>query len=134
MITLNKLAATLMHKYHAHCATDITGFGLLGHASNLLSNQIDKKSLNFYIHTLPLIKNTLKVNTIRNGGFKLHLGLSAETSGGLFICLPANQVNGFINEFNQHDQQKLFTPYVIGQVQKGDGKVILKEDLNFIEI
>jgi len=35
MSTLNMYAASLMKKYGAHGATDITGFGLLGHSKNL---------------------------------------------------------------------------------------------------
>ena len=35
----------------AHGATDITGFGLLGHASNLAKAQ--KEAVDFVIHTLP---------------------------------------------------------------------------------
>lgn len=35
----------------AHGATDITGFGILGHAQNLASCQ--KAAVNFSIHTLP---------------------------------------------------------------------------------
>nr|AEZ68796.1 FI18027p1 [Drosophila melanogaster] len=42
MTYLNKNAALLMHKYQAHCATDITGFGLLGHANNLAQFQKEK--------------------------------------------------------------------------------------------
>ena len=47
------LAARLMHKYNAHGATDITGFGLLGHAQNLARNQ--KSEVSFVIHNLPII-------------------------------------------------------------------------------
>ncbi|ODM87923.1 Selenide, water dikinase [Orchesella cincta] len=36
MARLNRTAAILMHKYNAHAATDVTGFGILGHAQNLL--------------------------------------------------------------------------------------------------
>jgi len=32
MATLNTNAASLMQKYKAHGATDVTGFGLMGHA------------------------------------------------------------------------------------------------------
>ena len=32
MSSLNLQAAKLMHKYEAHGATDVTGFGILGHA------------------------------------------------------------------------------------------------------
>ena len=35
MAHLNKNTATLMKKYGCHGATDITGFGLMGHAQNL---------------------------------------------------------------------------------------------------
>ena len=33
------ISTRLMHKYNAHAATDITGFGLLGHAQALARNQ-----------------------------------------------------------------------------------------------
>ena len=33
------MISRLMHKYNAHAATDITGFGLLGHAQALARNQ-----------------------------------------------------------------------------------------------
>ena len=42
-----------MHKYNAHGATDVTGFGLLGHAQNLAKNQ--KHEVSFVIHNLPII-------------------------------------------------------------------------------
>ena len=35
MATLNMNAAKLMKKYKSHGATDITGFGILGHSQNL---------------------------------------------------------------------------------------------------
>jgi len=39
MARLNRTASRLMHKYNAHAATDVTGFGLLGHAQALARNQ-----------------------------------------------------------------------------------------------
>lgn len=33
MSRLNRNGARLMHKYGAHCGTDVTGFGLMGHAA-----------------------------------------------------------------------------------------------------
>ena len=53
MARLNRKAAILMHKYGAHGATDVTGFGLLGHAQNLAKNQ--KNEVSFIIHNLPII-------------------------------------------------------------------------------
>jgi selenide,water dikinase len=71
MARLNRTAARMMHKHGentcciqrallvavshkfvgAHGATDVTGFGLLGHASNLVKAQ--KEAVDFVIHTLP---------------------------------------------------------------------------------
>ncbi|CAF4416436.1 unnamed protein product, partial [Adineta steineri] len=53
MARLNKIGASLMHKYNAHACTDVTGFGLLGHAQNLAKHQ--KHDVSFVIHNLPII-------------------------------------------------------------------------------
>ena len=37
---LNRNAALLMHKYHARGATDVTGFGILGHAKSVIARSI----------------------------------------------------------------------------------------------
>ena len=69
-----------MHKYRARGATDVTGFGILGHAKNLAS--IQKKSVTFDINLLPVIANVSKMATTYGPPFNnLHEGLAAETSG-----------------------------------------------------
>lgn len=79
MARLNKNAAMLMHKYKAHCATDVTGFGILGHATNLAENQ--KESIDIKLHTLPILENMTAVAKACGINFKLLEGKSAETSG-----------------------------------------------------
>ena len=66
-----------MHKYHSKGATDVTGFGYLGHAQNLATNQ--KAEVDFIIDVLPILPKMVAVNEIFN--FKLTEGYSAETSG-----------------------------------------------------
>lgn len=85
------LAARLMHKYNAHGATDVTGFGLLGHAQNLAKHQ--KNEVSFVIHNLPVISKMAAVAKACGNMFQLLQGHSAETSGGLLICLPREQVS-----------------------------------------
>jgi len=92
MARLNRVAATLMHKYRAHAATDVTGFGLLGHATNLAKNQ--KERVRFEVHTLPVIKKMMAVDQ-KYPFFKLRLGLSPETSGGLLISIGAEHAQSF---------------------------------------
>lgn len=79
MSRLNRRGAQLMHKYMAHGATDITGFGILGHGNNLARNQ--KNSLNFQIHSLPVIDKMLDIDAHLDFMFSLRKGTSAETSG-----------------------------------------------------
>ncbi len=82
MAHLNKNAAKLMHKHNAHAATDVTGFGILGHAQNLVKNQ--KADVSFVINKLPILANMTAVFKACGINFKLLKGYSAETSG--FYC------------------------------------------------
>ena len=115
MSRLNKIAASLMHKYKAHGATDVTGFGILGHATNLAKNQ--KNKVAFEIHTLPIIKDMAKIDQHINNSFKLLSGLSAETSGGLLICIPQDHAIPFINEIYELEKQEA---WIIGRVLSSD--------------
>lgn len=101
MSKLNKNGARLMLKYGAHACTDVTGFGVLGHAQNLAENQA-LTDVGIIIDALPCIAGTVDVNN-SVFDFRLVSGYSAETSGGLFICLPANQVESFQQEMQELD-------------------------------
>lgn len=113
MGSLNKTAAKLMHKYFAKACTDVTGFGLLGHASNLAA--IQHSPVDFKITSLPIIAGVHNLDKqARN--FRLVEGYSAETSGGLLIVLPADSVSGFLSEFSQLENREA---WVIGEVVEG---------------
>ena len=83
-----------MHKFNAHGATDITGFGLLGHAKNLA--QIQKNEVSFVIHNLPIIAKMAAISKACGNMFGLLQGQSAETSGmyripiGTTVCSATN--------------------------------------------
>lgn len=69
----------LMHKYNAHGATDVTGFGILGHADNLAQNQ--KNNVSFVLNKLPVFYKCSEVAKIFSKMFKLAEGYLPETSG-----------------------------------------------------
>uniref|UniRef100_A0A672N7V7 selenide, water dikinase n=1 Tax=Sinocyclocheilus grahami TaxID=75366 RepID=A0A672N7V7_SINGR len=96
MATLNRTAAALMHKFNAHAATDITGFGIIGHARNLAQQQ--KNNVAFVIHNLPIISKMAAISKAGGNLFGLLQGTSSETSGGLLICLPREQAARFCAE------------------------------------
>jgi len=132
MIRINKNASKLMHKYSAHAATDITGFGILGHATNLAKNQ--KSSVDFQIHTLPIISKMEQVDDIFHW-FSLEAGYSSETSGGLFIALPAANAEKFCCEIEELDHQPA---WIIGQVvvakEPGNNSAVILDDKKIISV
>ena len=95
MSRLNKFGARMMKKYKSHGATDVTGFGILGHLQNLALAQ-KETNLNLVLHTLPIIKNMAKLDKVKS--FKLHTGYSAETSGGIMMLVDKVCVTDLISE------------------------------------
>ena len=92
MATLNLGAASIMKRHGCHGATDITGFGIKGHAENLVA--VQEQAVDYNIHSLPIIDGMYIINKeIFN--FKLLEGYSAETSGGLLIMVPPQKVQLF---------------------------------------
>lgn len=128
MTTLNKVAAELMHKFKAHAATDITGFGLLGHAENLLQHQ--ELELDFVIKILPVIRHVKKIAEVLNRHQKLYSGRMVETSGGLLISLPKEHAQDFCKEFEAMSGCEC---WIIGDVVNGSRKAIV-ENANIVEV
>jgi selenide, water dikinase len=130
MARLNRNGGRLMLKYKAHACTDVTGFGILGHAQNLTENQ-KQENLGMELHTLPLIAGTKAVND-QVFNFRLSIGYSAETSGGLMICMPPDQAQGYMDELEELDGMK---SWIIGRVvEDPNRKAIITDDCKFLEV
>lgn len=107
MTALNKAASETMVEFGAHAATDITGFGLIGHAQVLA--QASGVGLRFWWDRLPLLPGALRhaaEGTVTGGGAsnreyygqdadfgagseaQIELVCDPQTSGGLLIALP----------------------------------------------
>lgn len=129
MARLNRTGARLMHKYNAHGATDVTGFGLLGHAQNLARNQ--KNEVSFVIHNLPVIAKMAAVAKACGNMFQLLQGHSAETSGGLLICLPREQAAAFCKDI---EKQEGYQAWIIGIVEKGNRTARIIDKPRVIEV
>jgi len=115
MARLNRMASRLMHKYNAHGATDVTGFGLLGHANALA--KVQKNEVGFVIHNLPIIAKMAAISKACGNLFGLLQGTSAETSGGLLIALPREQAAAFCKDI---EKQEGYQSWIIGIVEKGN--------------
>lgn len=116
MQRLNRAGARLMHVHGARACTDVTGFGLLGHARNLATHSA--RPLHLHIHTLPVIQGMAAVDDALGGMFKLRAGLSAETSGGLLVALPSlAAAEAFIADLREADGAPA---WVVGEVRDAE--------------
>jgi selenide,water dikinase len=129
MARLNRTGARLMHKYNAHGATDITGYGLLGHAQNLA--RVQKAEVGFVIHNLPIIAKMAAVSKACGNMFGLLQGHSAETSGGLLIALPREQAAAFCKDI---EKQEGYQSWIIGIVEKGNRTARIIDKPRVIEV
>jgi len=129
MARLNLTGAKLMHKYKAGAATDVTGFGILGHAQNLAQNQQDKVDLE--LHTLPIIRGMLGIAKTMGNMFQLVQGYSAETSGGLLMSIPSDGAIGLIKEIKELEGEDA---WIIGTVVEGTGTARIVENPTIVEV
>ncbi|CAF1053910.1 unnamed protein product [Adineta steineri] len=129
MARLNKIGASLMHKYNAHACTDVTGFGLLGHAQNLAKHQ--KHDVSFVIHNLPIIAKMATISKACGNAFGLLQGTSAETSGGLLVVLPREQAAAYCKDIQA---QEGYQAWIIGVVEKGGRTAKIIDKPRIIEV
>ena len=124
MSTLNLKAAKLMHKYRAHGATDITGFGILGHMNNLAMAQ--HNDLELVLETMPIIRKMASVhNKVVN--YELLSGRCPETSGGLLVGMAKEDAAGFMSELG-------YDSWIVGHVRKGLKGAIMTKEVQILEI
>jgi len=113
MVRLNKNAALLMHRFCAKAATDVTGFGLMGHAKVLVENQEEK--VTFHINVLPVIRGTPVLDAMMTP--KLLSGKEVETSGGLLVILPKVEAEAYCKALEALDG---WPALIIGEVVEAD--------------
>lgn len=130
MARLNRHGGSIMVKHGAHAGTDVTGFGILGHAQNLMDNQAD--AVGMEIHTLPCIAGTAEVERSGVLDFGLLKGYSAETSGGLMICIGADDAEAYCRELEELDGEE---SWIIGNVvEDANRKARILPDAKVLEV
>jgi len=143
MSTLNKFGKEALDKVKANAVTDITGFGLLGHALEMAEGSHVSIKINH--KNIPLIKNTLEyaqmglvpAGAYANRGyigdnivFKNEIPeemkdtlFDPQTSGGLLISIPKDNVDLLLEELRNSP-----TEYsVIGEVIEKEEHYLIVE-------
>tara|TARA_A100001037_G_scaffold212931_1_gene190868 strand:+ start:157 stop:1131 length:975 start_codon:yes stop_codon:yes gene_type:complete len=137
MNTLNRDASIVMTQTGVNSATDITGFGLLGHLYNMLKSS--NKSAKLIYNSIPIIKGAIELvkentpgGTVSNKQSleehiifdeSIHndeqiLLYDAQTSGGLLISVSSNKAEQLILEMVNYN----IDAKIIGEVIDKDTK------------
>ena len=144
MVTLNRKASELMMEVDVHACTDVSGFGLLGHASEMIEGT--DVGMVIYSSLVPLLPDTegyaqmglIPAGTIRNRDFrlpmielateisdeKLLILFDAQTSGGLLISVPGQEADMLLQRMREEGIKEAT---IIGEITaEPKGKIIVK--------
>jgi len=140
MTKLNKSASEAMLAHGAHAATDITGYGLLGHANELarasgVGLTIDAGA----VPVMPFVRDLVREGSISSGSLnnaRTHAEFTtfdpsvddvtrailsdAQTSGGLLIAIPHDRLDGLLEALRAGGALDA----VIGTVREGSGILV----------
>ena len=141
MTGLNKTARDIMVKYNVHACTDVTGFGLLGHLSEMClasgkGAEINAKSLCILPETVSFAKiGIIPEGMYRNREFAekyvdtgdkslyfQDILFDPQTSGGLLIAVDPNDANKFFAEL----YEALPDARIIGKITEVQGDKLIK--------
>ena len=116
MATLNKTAAETMDAYTVHASTDVTGFGLLGHASEMAKgSKMGIRIFNEQVPVLPRVRELAEGGTVPGGTKNNYAHLEGDvtfpetmdqvgqwilcdavTSGGLLASVQGDQAEALL--------------------------------------
>ena len=121
MTTLNKKASELMQEVGVHACSDITGFGLLGHTSQIAENS--QVGIELHIASIPYLSEVIEFSQrgfcpaglYRNRDYysnrvkfdseipdyMQNILFDAQTSGGLLISVGPEKADLLLNELRQ---------------------------------
>lgn len=143
MKLLNREASVIMNKYNVKCATDITGFGLLGHTMKLASaSEVSIRINASAIRSLPRVMEFIEMGCIPGAAFrnlefieeycsfgdgidyntKMFL-VDAQTSGGILMCVKPGQAEDVLEELNRSGYP---ASSVVGEVCQKDDEALVK--------
>ena len=144
MTTLNKAASEVMMSVSVHACTDVTGFGFLGHAAEMLTDTdngmvIDSSMIPFFHEAKVLVDNGfLPGGLSRNRDFRkgmIDFGqdvpqylrdilFDPQTSGGLLMAVAKTKATRLIDALHEAG---VSNAAIVGEVvEKPKGKIIVR--------
>ena len=138
MIRLNSYALGALSGLEIHAATDITGFGLLGHALEMINENI---SFEIFVREIPLfasVQKCLDEGLIPGGSYRILKFIApfcdkeaqviladAQTSGGLLLAISEKDVAVAVQNLKNAGYE---SATIVGRVVKrAENKILIKD-------
>ena len=144
MIMLNKAPSEAMLEFDVHACTDVTGFGLLGHAAEMIEGA--DVGMRIFSSEIPLFSGVLDhfrdglvpAGLYRNRDFRKHMTdmsdsvseeaynimFDPQTSGGLLIACSKNDAENLVREIRMEGAA---SAAIIGEViQSPSGRILIE--------
>jgi selenide,water dikinase len=146
MVALNREAAEIASPFDVHACTDVTGFGFLGHACEM----VEGSNVGLLIHSasVPYITEAKKYAEMgllpaglhRNRQFRIPLIEDAsgipqwlmdiffdpQTSGGLLLSLPALQAEELVKILREESQNGRDASIIGEVIEKPAGRILVR--------
>jgi selenide,water dikinase len=145
MKTLNRKAAEIMEGFTVHACTDVTGFGLLGHACEMIEGtDVGLKINASQVHVFPEALEYARMGLIPKGAYRnrefrtkmvdIQQGISDElaitlfdpqTSGGLLIVLSGDDAERLVLQLREGGVEEAA---IIGEITDAHpGKILVEK-------
>ncbi|EGO65722.1 selenide, water dikinase [Acetonema longum DSM 6540] len=145
MMTLNKAAAETAGRFTVHACTDVTGFGFLGHLSEMATaSQVTVRIHSQAVPLFPQAREAAHMGLVPGGAYanRTYFGqrgvtvqpgvpeavadllFDPQTSGGLLLAVPAEQAESLVKALLQ---QGVVYAAMVGQVETtGKGEIYVE--------
>ncbi len=141
MCKLNKSPSEIIREFPVKCCTDVTGFGLVGHACEMISNSGVGLTINFdSLKLLPGAMDCIELGAIPGGtkknmefrgsfvenlntleDYKKSIIFDPQTSGGLLFTIDKDQADAILSKLKEEN----IDAYVVGTITENKETVIV---------
>jgi len=129
MTTPNQKVVKAIHSYEdfsfIHSMSDVTGFGLAGHAKEMLQNS----ELSIILEKIPYIKLSDELSEML--GYAFDECRCHETAGGMLMAVAPDKVEDFVNRLKSMN----ISNWIVGEVDKRTPKQVrVSENAELVEV
>lgn len=120
---IRSLADNTNGNFVVHAMTDVTGFGLAGHAGNLAA----ASAVDIEITKVPALKHAIKLSEMF--GYPMDEARGHETAGGMLMAIAKDDEQHFVDALENAG----IAGHIVGRALEGTGTAYLSASVEYVE-